>query len=147
MVDIKKISGRYQHASPVETFQTTAGKFAGDLMILAELQGKLMKADAKSAIHQSIAPAVTLVIGCSCLLGCIPVVVFGLASAIAYYLEIETWMAQLAVGGSLATVSILCVVFAGRTLAKPNGLFKRSTEEFSKNMAWTKDVFHGFSNR
>ena len=147
MVDVEKVNGKYQHAGPVGQFQTTAGKFASDLLELAELQGKLLKADAKLALTKSLGAATTVVIGCSCLLGCIPVVVFGLASAVAYYCEIDAWVAQLAVGGGLAILSVLCVVIALKTLSKASRQFKRSTEEFSKNIEWTKDVFHGVSSR
>ena len=37
MVDVEKINKKYRHASPVGQFQTTAGKFASDLLELAEL--------------------------------------------------------------------------------------------------------------
>ena len=147
MVDVEKISGKYQHASPVGQIQTTAGKFACDLLELAELQGKLLKADAKSAFSQSIGAATTVVVGTICLLSCMPIVVLGLASATAYYCGIEVWVAQLAVGGGLAFLSLLIVAIAVKRLSKTSRQFKRSAEEFSKNIEWTKDVFHGVSSR
>ena len=147
MVDIEKLNGKYQHASPVGQFQTTAGRFACDLLELAELQAKLLKADAKSALSQSIGAATTVAIGSIFLVGCVPVVVFGLASAVAYYCGIEAWVAQLAVSGCLAFLSILCIAIALKALSKTDRQFKRSAEEFSKNIEWTKDVFHGVSSR
>ncbi len=147
MVDVEKVSAKYQHTSPVGQFKSTAGKIACDLLELAELQGKLLKADAKSVFAQSLGAAAIVVIGCSCLLGCIPVVIFGLASAVAYYFEIETWVAQLAVGSCFAILSLLCIAIAFKTLSKTSQQFKRSTEEFAKNIEWTKDIFSGVASR
>lgn len=147
MVDVEKVNAKYRHASPVGQFKTSAGKIACDLLELAELQGKLFKADAKSVFSQSITATATVIIGCTCLLGCIPVVIFGLASAVAYYFEIESWVAQVAVGSCFAILSLLCIAIAFRTLSKTSRQFKRSTEEFSKNIEWTKDIISGVTSR
>lgn len=147
MVDIEKMNGRYRHSNPVGDLQSTAGAFASDLLELAELQGKLLRADGESAVRQSIGSAVTLVISCTCLMSCLPVVVFGLASAVAYSFEIETWVAQLAVGGSFSLFSILAAAIAFRNFSRISLQFKRSLAEFSKTLEWTKNVFKGVSSR
>ena len=147
MVDIEKLNGKYRHSNPVGDFQSTAGAFASDLLELAELQGKLLRADAQAALRRSIGSAAAVVISCSCLLGCLPVVVFGFASAVAYYFEIETWMAQLLVGGSFSIVSIAVATIAFRNCTRIGKQFNRSSSEFSKTLEWTKNVFKGVSSR
>jgi len=145
MVDVETMNGDYQHASPVGQFRTSAGKFGCDLLELAELQGKLFKADAKTAIERSMGAAIFALIGCFSLLGCIPVLTLGIASAIAYYFEIGTWFSQLLVGGCLSLISIAMIAISLRTLSNTGGQFKRSTEELSKNMEWVKNIFGGVS--
>lgn len=145
MVDLEKMNGKYEHAGPVGQFTETAGRFACDLLELTELQARLFKADAHSVLKQSLGALATAMIGCSFLLGSIPVVVFGLASCVAFYLNIDEWIAQLAVGGGLVLISLVFIALSFKTLAKSSLQFQRSTAEFSKNIEWTKDVIRGVS--
>lgn len=145
MVDMEKINQKYRHADPVTQFTETAGRFACDLMELTELQARLFKADARSVLSKSLGAVALGVVGCSLLLGSIPVVVFGLASAAAFYWQIDEWAAQLAVGGGLALLSLILIVVSFRILSKSTMQFNRSTAEFSKNMEWTKDVIRSVS--
>jgi hypothetical protein len=145
MVDLEKINGKYEHTSPVSQFTETAGRFACDLLELTELQAKLFKSDAHAVLRQSLASIVIVILGCSFLLGSIPVVVFGLASAVAYYGQTEEWIAQLSVGGGLALLSSILIAWSLKTLSKSTDQFRRSTTEFSKNIEWTKDVIRGAS--
>ncbi|HUP78974.1 MAG TPA: phage holin family protein [Pirellula sp.] len=147
MVDIEKISEKYEHAGPVTQFTESAGRFACDLLELTELQASLFKADAQSVFKESINAIATVAIGCSLLLGTIPVVVFGLASATAFYWQIDVWIAQLAVGGGLTLLSLMFIAGSFKTLSKSTKRFKRSTAEFSKNMEWTKDVIRSVSSK
>jgi hypothetical protein len=143
MVDIEKVNGRYKYANPVGDLKSTAGAFACDILELAELQGKLFKADAQAAIRQSIGASVSLLVACTCLLASLPVAMFGLASAVAFFFDMETWVAQLTVGGSLSILGIVIAAWAFSRLSGISHQFKRSSVEFSKNLAWTKHVFSG----
>lgn len=145
MVDIEKINEKYEHAGPVTQFTETAGRFASDLLELTELQARLFKADASSVLKESLGAIAIAVLGCSVLLGSIPVVVFGLATAVASYWQMDDWIAQIAVGGGLALLSLIFIAGAYRTLSKSTLQFRRSTAEFSKNMEWTKDVIRSVS--
>ena len=147
MVDIEKINEKYEHAGPVTQFTETAGRFACDLMELTELQARLFKADAQSVFRESLSAIAIAVIGCSLLLGTIPVVVFGLASATAFYWRIDEWIAQLAVGGGLTLLSLVFIAGSLKTLSKSTKRFHHSTAEFSKNMEWTKDVIRSVSSK
>ena len=126
MVDIEKMNEKYRHSNPVGDIKSTAGAFACDLLELAELQAKLFRADAKSAIRQSIGSAAAIIISCCCLLGCLPVIAFGLASAVAYYFQWEDWVAQLVVGGSLSMLSILVAAIFFKNFTQVSRQFKRS---------------------
>ena len=85
-------------------------------------------------------------IACCCLLGSLLVIGFGLASAVAYYFQWEEWVAQLAVGGCLSMLSIVVAAISFKNVTRVSQ-FKRSSEEFSKNLEWTKSVFDGDSTR
>lgn len=147
MVDLKKINGKYEHADPVSQFTDTAGRFACDLLELTELQAKLFKADAQSVLNQSLGAIATAMVGCSLLLGSIVVAVFGLASAVANYWQMDEWIAQLAVGGGLALLSLMFIAWSFRSFGKSSIQFQRRTAEFSKNIKWTKDVIRGVSSK
>ena len=147
MVDIETMNGKYKHSNPVEDMRTSVGAFVCDLVELAELQGKLLKADAQLAVRKSTGAAAAFAISCCCFIGCLPVIGFGLASAVAYYFELETWIAQLAVGGSVAFMSILIATLSFRNITRMNQQFYRSTDEFSRNLTWAKNAFHRESER
>lgn len=147
MVDVEKMSREYQHASPVGQFKSTAGKFGCDLLVLAELQGKLLKADVKLAMERSMGTAIIALIAACCLLGSMPVVIFGMSAAVAYYFELETWISQLVVGCTFSLVSIVILVTSLRRFARNGFQFQRSGEELSKNVEWAKDIFSGASSR
>lgn len=140
MVDIEKVDGKYDHVGPVTQFTETAGRFACDFLELTELQARLFKADARSVLKESLGAISIALIGCSLLLGSIPVVVFGLASMTAFYWQTDEWIGQLAVGGGLALLSLVFIAWSFKTLANSSVQFQRSSAEFSKNMEWTKDV-------
>lgn len=147
MVDLEKINGKYEHAGPVSQFAVTAGRFACDVLELTELQAKLFKADAQSVLKQSLGAIFMAMVGCSFLLGSIVLVVFGLASAVAFYCQIEGWIAQLAVGGGFALLGLMFIAWSLTTFSKSSIQFQRSTAEFSKNIEWTKDVIRGVSSK
>jgi len=145
MADNETIDSKYTHSNPVLHLKSTAGAFAGDLLELVELQGKLFRADAKAAFRQSMGFAMMLFISCTCLLGCLPVLVFGIASAISHFFEIDAWVAQLSVAGAISLLSLIIATVAVAKLTKVNSQFRRSSEEFARNLEWTKKVFKGAS--
>ena len=147
MVDLEKMNGDYHHTSPVGKLKSSAGRFGSDILELVELQGKLLKADAKRTMEKSMGAAISALIGFFCLVGCLPVVSFGLASAVTHYFKVDLWISQLAIGGILSFVSIIIIAIAVRILATTGMQFKRSTEEFSKNLEWAKDIFSGTGSK
>lgn len=146
MDDIEKMNQHYRHANPVGQFRASAGKFGCDLLELAELQGRLFKADTRSAVEHSVGATIFVLLGCLSLLGCMPVLVLGIASAIAYCFEIEHWLSQLAVGGVLSLFSVAVITVSLMKLSKSGNQFRRSTEEFAKNIVWAKEILGGVSS-
>jgi formate hydrogenlyase subunit 3/multisubunit Na+/H+ antiporter MnhD subunit len=138
---------KYNHSTPVEDIKTSIGAFACDLLELVELQGKLLRADAKQAVQKSVGTAAAFAISCCCLIGCLPVAGFGLASAVGYYFELENWISQIVVGGSLSAISIIIAAIAFKNFTRISHQFSQSSEEFSKTLAWTKNAFNRESER
>ena len=147
MVDIEKMNKGYEHTNPVQQFRSTAGNFGCDLLELVELQGKLIRADAKLAMEKSTASARVALIGVCITLGSLPIAILGVSSGIAYYFDIETWVSQLLVGCGFVLAGLIVVVLAMRGLARSSGQFQRSADEFSKNVAWVKKIFSSQSSK
>lgn len=145
MVDVEKMSGKYEPTSPIGQFSRTAGRFAGDLLELTELQAKLAKADAKEVLASSAGSVICAIIGCCLLLASIPVLLFGLASAVSWCFGIDVWIAQLSIGAGVALLSILLIALATRRLLRLNNAFQRSVKELKENFDWIKKVFRGMS--
>lgn len=140
MVDIEKIDKKYESKNPIGEFSKTASRFANDLVELSELQVKLAKSDLEEVLHRSIGSLVVAVIGTTLLLASLPVLLFGLASSLAWYCEIDPWITQVAIGGGVATLSLVTVILASRRLLRQQKTFQRSGSELKKNMEWVKSI-------
>jgi len=140
MVDVKKMNGEYRPTNPIGQFSKTASRFANDLLELSELQAKLAKSDLEEVLRKSTSSILVAIIGTSLSLASLPVMLFGLASALAWYLEIETWVTQMVIGGGVALLSIVMVALATRGLLRLKNAFQRSAGELKKNMDWVKTV-------
>jgi len=145
MVNVEKMNGRYEPTNPIGQFSKTASRFVNDLLELSELQAKLAKSDFQEVLQRSISSILGAIIGMSLLLASLPVLLFGLASALAWYYEIEPWITQVVVGGGVAILSIAIVVLAIRGLLRLKNAFQRSTNELTKNMDWAKSVVRNLS--
>jgi hypothetical protein len=147
MANDEKVSGVHQHTNPIGDIRSTVGAFAGVMLELAELQGRLFRAEAKAAMQQSIGSGVAIVLSLLFVLGSLPVILLGLASAIAYCSDIETWLAQLLVGCGVFVVSLLIAAISLKKVTRVRRQFQRSSDELSKNIEWTKKAFRGVSTR
>jgi len=140
MVDLEKMNGKYVPFNPMGQLSKTASRFANDLLELSELQARLAKADVEEILNRSIGSIVGIAVGTSLLLASLPVMLFGLASAIAWYYEIEPWAAQIILGAVLAMISILTITIWTRRLLRLKTAFQRSGSELKKNMEWVKSI-------
>ncbi len=141
MVDFEaQVNGSHKRQNPVSAFASQAANIAGDMLELAELQAKLVKADASKTIQRAI-PALVVVVLSGCgVIACLPVLVFGLAALLDAQTQLNAWQSQLIVAGVGTLSAATCVVFASRRLLNSFGQFKRSTDELANNFAWAKCV-------
>ncbi len=141
MVDFEaQVNGSHKRQSPVSAFAGQAANIVGDALELAELQAKLVKADATKTMQRAL-PALVLVAVASCaVIACLPVLVFGLASLLDSQTELNSWQSQLIVAGIGTLAAMVSAVLAAWRLRHSFSEFKRSTDELANNFAWAKCV-------
>ncbi len=136
----QKMNGSQHRSSPVAGLASQAASVLGDAILLAELQAKLAKADAKLAAKRIMGPALLLLLaGCGVLAG-LPVLALGLAAALSFFAELESWQSMLIVGGILFVGAILTMLIAARGIQKSFTQFQRSSNELAKNVVWLKTI-------
>ena len=125
--------------SPASVVGNIAG-FGNDVVTLAELQAKLALIDTKDCISRATTPVVALVAGAVVALGCVPVVLLGLADLIAEAAKISPGVTRLLVGlvtlGAAAAIGYLSLKAATGSLTS----FRRTTEELTRNVSWLRSV-------
>lgn len=141
MVDFEaQVNGSHKRQSPVSAFAGQAANIVGDVLELAELQAKLVKADASKTIQRAIPALIVVVLGGCGVIACLPVAVLGLAALMDSQTQLNGWQSQLIVAGVGTLAATICVILAARRLLKSFGQFKRSTDELANNFAWAKCV-------
>jgi len=113
------------------------------ILILGELQMRMLAVELGEGIRQARTACIVLVIGCVVAVACVPVVLACLALVLA-----ETMALSLAGAfaiASLLAVSISCVLIAvgWRQLRKNAVGIPRSREEMRVNWRWLKDISRG----
>jgi hypothetical protein len=122
-------------------------RFAQDLTALTELQIRLLAVDVRDAKQKSGAAMTLLVGGAVLMLGCVPVLLFGVA-----HLLIE--FAQWPPSGAYACVSALGLMIGGavgyggwRKLMTAAGVLSRSREELLETLQWIKQALRPGAGR
>jgi uncharacterized membrane protein YqjE len=113
-------------------------RFAHDLTTLMELQVRLLAVDVRDAKRKSGAAAALLMGGAVLMLGCIPVLLLGIAQLL---IEFAQWPAS----GAYACVSMVGLLMGGavgyggwRKLMAAAGILGRSREELLETLQWIK---------
>ena len=113
-------------------------RFAEDLTSLTELQLRLLAVDVRDAKQRSGVAAALLVGGGILMLGCIPVLLLGIAQLL---IEFAQWPAS----GAYACVSVAGLLIGGgvgyagwRKLMSAAGTLSRSREELVETLQWIK---------
>ncbi len=141
MVDVQaEVNGHHSRVSPVSGVASQAANVLGDVLELAELQAKLAKADTLNASKAASQPAVLLVVAACGALASLPIVLLGIASMLDALTVLNGWQSQLIVGVVAATVAILVIYYSIKKLRRLSLEFRRSADEFAKNLAWAKVV-------
>jgi hypothetical protein len=145
MVDqAQQIDGRPAETPP-RAVARSAGELLGDLVTLAELQGKLCLVDARDGVSKLLTPAIVFAVGVMVALGCIPVALAAFALAL---VEIVRLTYAQAFGIAL----LVGVVLAGGLCYGAIGylrccfqVFDRTKIEWHQNLKWGKDALARFS--
>jgi hypothetical protein len=114
--------------------------FGNDVANLAELQAKLAALDFKEARQKALLPLGVVAVGGVVLLGTVPVVLAGVAFLLAPALSIALGWAFVLTGVVAAILTAGAVAFAGIKFSRSFDSFRRSREEFNRNVAWIRTV-------
>jgi uncharacterized membrane protein YqjE len=113
-------------------------RFAHDLTTLTELQVRLLAVDVRDAKQKSGAAAALLLGGAVLMLGCIPVLLLGLAQLL---IEFAQWPAS----GAYACVAVAALIIGGAVgyagwnkLMSAAGTLGRSRAELLETLQWIK---------
>ena len=128
-----------RHAAPEGVVTSIAG-FGGDMATLAELQGKLALVDLKESVERARAPfALTSVAGVLAL-SALPAVMIGIGFLLADLFKISQGWGLIIAGAVVAGAGGVTAAVAGSRLSKSFESFRRSKEEFNRNLLWIRTV-------
>lgn len=132
-----------KNLSPLRGFAGRAAEVTSDILELAELQVGLTKADVVKAVTIAKFPFVFLVIGACTSVAALPVLMLGLAGGLSANTTLLPWHSQLIIGSAFMLFAVVAILLSFRGLVQAIGIFQRSTDELSKNVAWLKSIFRG----
>jgi len=115
-------------------------EFGNDVFTLLELQIRLTKLDLRECLSRALIPLVLIVVGAIVALGTVPVALFGIAELLAAALKISLGAALLLTAGGALVLAFIVMVVAALRLGPSLASFRRSQEEFSRNLAWIRTV-------
>jgi len=132
--------GSQSNGSPEARVVGGIAEFGNDITTLAELQARLAMLDLKEAVAKALVPTALVVVGMTCLLGAIPVVILGVADLVSAAFRISDGAARILTGVVVLIVSALLVVVFGRRIGPSFSGFQRSQEELTRNLSWIRTV-------
>lgn len=115
-------------------------EFGNDIATLVELQAKLAVHDTKECVSRVTYPAVALIAGAAIILSSIPILLLGLADLLAKLAGVQDWASRLIVAGIAIGVAGLVAFLSYREAMNSVTSFRRSTEEFTRNLSWVRTV-------
>jgi hypothetical protein len=126
--------------SPSRTTVQSIGRLSHRLVILAELQAELLKADVKDGLTAMTRPVALLLGGAMFGAGSVSVLLIAVAQAFrewAGFSPTISYLVATLVGLAIAAAAVL----VGSALVwKELAVFRRSQEELRRNLAWLKEV-------
>jgi hypothetical protein len=118
------------------------GELFDDISTLVELQFKLFGVDLKAAAKRAVAPIGLAAFGLVFLLGCVPVLLMGIAWVLVEQAEWSTGPALLAAAGAAALLGGASMAVGGLLLRNAGSTLDRSRAELSENIRWIKAAFN-----
>jgi len=117
-----------------------AGDFADNLVLMSELQVKLLVADMEDFRRGWLIPGFFLLIGVGLGVACCPTTLVGVALLIIEHFKTSYAAGFLMVAGAAAVLSALLCIIGGHQLLKRISVLRRSREEFVRSVRWIQTV-------
>jgi hypothetical protein len=124
--------------APPVAVARTLNCLAHDVVELAELQGAMFKFEMQGWWKKLIAPAMLLVISVVIAMGCVPVLLFGLAYGLSEATSLSMAVSLLIVAASSLVVAVILGLVGWSLLKACSSPFSQSTRELSQNLRWIK---------
>ncbi len=134
------VNGGLRFRSRAEGVFSSLSGLGGDIATLAELQTKLTLIDAKQAAARATWPTALLLASAAILVASVPVLLIGLAFVIAAATGITQGAALLITGAVVAAVAGAIAFLSLREFLHSFESFRRSNEEFTRNVNWIRTV-------
>lgn len=125
---------------PIQGVTQGASSVLGDALDLAELQVKLIKADAASCAASAKAAIAGTLISLALMLASLPVLAFGLAELLHWSLEWPLWVCQLLVGVLFAGLGAGLGFWCVQRLRHSLSAFAVSQHEAAANLRWLRQA-------
>lgn len=128
-----------RHAAP-EGIVSSLAEFGGDMASLAELQGKLALVDLKESVDRAKVPFILTSVAGVLALSALPALTIGLGFLLADIFHISQGWGLIIAGAVVAGAAGVTAAVAGSRLSKCFESFRRSKEEFNRNLLWIRTV-------
>ncbi len=128
----------HKHRFPPAAVANNIGSLFGDILSLAELQMKLLKRDAAETVQRTYFAAGLLAIGALLLLACLPIAMLTIALLLREFTQLTLGQSLSIVLGSGLVAAFGAAAYGWFKLKRVGNIFRRSEEEFTRNVEWLK---------
>lgn len=115
-------------------------EFGNDIATLVELQAKLAAYDAKECVSRAVWPIIFLAAGAAVALSSLPILLLGTADLLARLSGWPEWVSRLVTAVVALAIAGLVAFLSLREATSSVNSFRRSTEEFTRNLSWVRTV-------
>ncbi len=148
MVDQTKVTGSNgASSSPTKAVAANTAEFLHDVTTLAELQGRLVLADARQSLKRSVLPLLTLLTGVFLCLSTLPLALVAIALTLIEMTTLtnaQSFWITVAIG---MVVGVIAGVIAVLRLRNSLTYFQRSLNEWNMNIRWFRRVLKQLGKR
>ena len=114
--------------------------FGNDVANLIELQAKLTAYDFEECRERIIRPLLAFVMGVLLVVGATPLILLGLADQLARFTSLTLGVSALVVGFGALSIAGAVAYLSVLAITRSTQSFRRSREEFVRNLAWLRTV-------
>ncbi len=135
-----EVNGANARSAAPRAVVENIGEFVHDVVTLSELQSKLFVADLKDFRSGTVAPGSLMGLASVLFVGCVPVLLMGIAWLLVDYDVLAPGWALLAAGSGGAIVAGLMALTGWFIFRRQLAILDRSRAELEKNVTWIKSV-------